>query len=222
MGKDMNLKSFGTRMTPMLLFLCFSTLCVLLPQTQAIWIELPNSGPKCISEEIHSNVVVLGDYFLFSDNTQPDHLTVAATVTSPYGNTLHHTDNTTHGQFAFTTAETGTYLACFTLGGNKPANATNLILDWKIGISTKDWDSVAKKEKIEGVELEIRKLEDSVEVIHAFLDYLKEKEESMHEASEKTNAKVAHYTFVSLGVCILVGALQVWHLKRFFQKKKLI
>ncbi|OIW02427.1 hypothetical protein TanjilG_05020 [Lupinus angustifolius] len=222
MEMDMNVKSFGTRMSPMLLFLSFTILCVVLPQTHAIWIHIPNSEPKCISEEIHSNVVVLGDYFIFNDHSKGEHASVSATVTSPYGNTLHHHENATHGQFAFTTAETGTYVACFRLGGNIPANGSNLILDWKIGISTKDWDSVAKKEKIEGVELEIRKLEDAVEVIHAFLEYLKEKEDNMMEASEKTYAKVAHYTFVSLGVCIFVGALQVWHLKRFFQKKKLI
>ncbi|KAE9605868.1 hypothetical protein Lal_00024594 [Lupinus albus] len=209
--------------TPMLLFLWFTILCVVLPQTHALWIEIPSSGPKCISEEIHSNVVVLGDYFLFSDHKNTEHITLSSTVTSPYGNTLHHLENATHGQFAFTTAETGTYTACFKLvGSNIPAGGQNLILDWKIGINAKDWDSVAKKEKIEGVELEIKKLEESVDIIHQFLGYMKEKETNMMEASEKTYAKVAHYTYISLGVCISVAALQVWHLKRFFQKKKLI
>jgi len=41
-------------------------------------------------------------------------------------------------------------LACFTLDGHQePATGVTLSLDWKIGIAAKDWDSVAKKEKIE-------------------------------------------------------------------------
>lgn len=68
-------------------------------------------------------------------------------VTSPYGNTLHHQENTTIGQFAFTTTEAGNYLACFWMeSGDKGASVS---LDWKIGIAAKDWDSVARKEKIE-------------------------------------------------------------------------
>lgn len=56
----------------------------------------------------------------------------------------------THGLFAFTTTEGGNYLACFTLDGHQePATGVTLSLDWKIGIAAKDWDSVAKKEKIE-------------------------------------------------------------------------
>jgi hypothetical protein len=34
-------------------------------------------------------------------------------VTSPYGDVLHHSDKVTLGQFAFTAAESGNYLACF-------------------------------------------------------------------------------------------------------------
>lgn len=71
-------------------------------------------------------------------------------VTSPYGNTLHHKENVTHGHFAFTTTEAGNYLACFWLDLDNPASGdVNINIDWKTGIAAKDWDSVAKKEKIE-------------------------------------------------------------------------
>ena len=71
-------------------------------------------------------------------------------VTSPYGNNLHHNENETHGQFAFTTSESGNYLACFWKDGSHQQDAElTLGLDWKIGIAAKDWASVAKKEKIE-------------------------------------------------------------------------
>ncbi len=71
-------------------------------------------------------------------------------VTSPYGNNLHHIENVTHGQFAFTTTESGNYLACFWIDGeHKEGVGATLSLDWRTGIAARDWDSVARKEKIE-------------------------------------------------------------------------
>ncbi|KAK2393103.1 hypothetical protein P8452_15178 [Trifolium repens] len=191
--------------------------------SQAIWISLPPSGTKCVSEEIQHNVVVLADYVVLQFD-QSSHPTVAVKVTSPYGNDLHHNENATVGSFAFTTQESGNYLACFWVDNHHGGVAVdvNLNLDWKIGVAAKDWDSVARKEKIEGVELELRKLEGSVEAIHENLIYLKGREAEMRTVSETTNARVAWFSIMSLGVCIAVSVLQLLHLKRYFQKKKLI
>jgi len=73
---------------------------------------------------------------------------VFSQVTSPYGNILHHNENATQGQFAFTAEESGNYEACFWMVSKHKEEAT-LSLEWKTGIAAKDWESVAKKEKIE-------------------------------------------------------------------------
>ncbi|KAL6545757.1 hypothetical protein OROGR_009631 [Orobanche gracilis] len=197
-------------------------LCVL-RRSGAIWLSLPASGTKCVSEEIQSNVVVLADYVVITDDHVHPTPTISAKVTSPYGSTIHHQENVTHGQFAFTTSEGGNYLACFWLDGHNPGGGdVSLNIDWKTGIAAKDWDSVARKEKIEGVELELRKLEGVVEAIHENLLYLRSREAEMRIVSETTNARVAWFGIMSLGVCILVSLVQIWHLKLYFQKKKLI
>ncbi|KAL5558386.1 hypothetical protein UlMin_034597 [Ulmus minor] len=200
---------------------------VLVTPATAIWLTIPSSGTKCVSEEIQTNVVVLADYLVVHEPVEgkdnPQHFpTISAKVTSPYGNNVHHNENVTHGQFAFTTTEGGTYLACFWLDSKSDVSNASVSLDWKTGIAAKDWDSVAKKEKIEGVELELRKLEDVVGAIHSNLIYLKEREAEMRQVSEMTNARVAWFSIISLGLCISAAAIQLWHLKRFFQKKKLI
>ncbi|KAH9685760.1 transmembrane emp24 domain-containing protein p24delta3 [Citrus sinensis] len=190
--------------------------------SDAIWLNLPATGTKCVSEEIQNNVVVLADYVVVSDDHSHSP-TISVKVTSPYGNNLHNRENVTYGQFAFTTHEAGNYLACFWVDGHNPGGGdVSVNIDWKTGIAAKDWESVARKEKLEGVELELRKLEGAVEAIHENLLYLKTKEAEMREVSEKTNSRVAWYSLMSLGVCIVVSGVQVWHLKRFFQKKKLI
>ncbi|GLT41921.1 hypothetical protein SLA2020_159490 [Shorea laevis] len=192
------------------------------PVGEAIWLSLPQSDTKCVSEEIQNNVVVLADYVVISEHH--DHLpTVSVKVTSPYGNNLHHQENVTHGQFAFTTQEAGNYVACFWLDSqSEMSKDVSINIDWKTGIAAKDWESVARKEKIEGVELELRKLEGAVEAIHENLLYLKNREAEMRIVSEGTNSKVAWFSIMSLAICIVASALQVLHLKRFFQKKKLI
>ncbi|KAJ4817635.1 Transmembrane emp24 domain-containing protein 10 [Rhynchospora pubera] len=193
----------------------------LLESAAAVWIDLPEKGTKCVSEEIQPNVVVLADYAIMFEGNAYNHPTMAVKVTSPYGNTLHHKENATVGQFAFTTSEAGNYLACFWID-NEVKGGANVNIDWKIGIAAKDWDSVARKEKIEGVELELRKLEAAVEAIHNNLLYLKAREAEMREVCERTNARVAWFSIMSLGVCIAVSVLQSWHLQGYFRKKKLI
>ncbi|PON59846.1 TMP21-related [Parasponia andersonii] len=211
------------------LFALFWSMGLLVTPASAIWLTIPSSGTKCVSEEIQSNVVVLADYYVVHDvvdanQEPPQHIpTISARVTSPYGNNLHHLENVTQGQFAFTTTESGNYLACFWMDGKSNEGSTfSVSLDWRTGIAAKDWESVARKEKIEGVELELRKLEGIVDAIRENLVYLKNREAEMREVSETTNARVAWFSIMSLGVCISVSGLQLWHLKRFFRKKKLI
>ncbi|CAI8585443.1 unnamed protein product [Vicia faba] len=210
---------YGSEITLLLLLLCLACLSL---KTEAVWMTIPSSGTKCVSEDIQTHVVVLADYYVVTEQG-PQLQTISAKVTSPYGNNLHHNENVTQGQFAFTTTESGNYVACFWMGGNQQEGATASVnLDWKTGIAAKDWDSVAKKQKIEGVELELLKLEGIVDAIHQYLTYLKDKEAKLREVSEKTNARVAWFSIMSLGLCISVSVLQLWYLKSYFRKKKLI
>ncbi|CAN0891250.1 Transmembrane emp24 domain-containing protein p24delta5, partial [Linum grandiflorum] len=143
-------------------------------------------------------------------------------VTSPYGNNLYHQDNVTHGQFAFTTNEAGNYLACFWLDEHQQdVSNISLGLEWKTGIAAKDWDSVAKKEKIEASSCHSQNKE-TVNTIVSFSNHCISLEAEMREVSEKTNEKVAWYSIMALGVCIAVSGFQLWYLTRYFQKKKLI
>lgn len=60
-------------------------------------------------------------------------------VISPYGSVLHHKENPTNGQFAFTTQESGTYLACFEVEGKSHSNKDiSINIDWKTVISAKE------------------------------------------------------------------------------------
>uniref|UniRef100_A0A2P2Q787 Uncharacterized protein MANES_02G161900 n=1 Tax=Rhizophora mucronata TaxID=61149 RepID=A0A2P2Q787_RHIMU len=212
----------GVAVLPLML-LCSVVMNNLVRTAEGLWLTIPSSGTKCVSEEIQSSVVVLAHFYAFNEEHPEITPAISARVTSPFGNNLHHSENSTHGEFAFTTTESGNYMACFWQDAQQQQQTSvTLGLDWKIGIAAKDWDSVARKEKIEGVELDLRRLEGAVQAIHSNIIYIKEKEAQMREVSERTNARVAWFSIMSVGVCTVVSVLQLWHLKRFFQKKKLI
>ncbi|WMV34492.1 hypothetical protein MTR67_027877, partial [Solanum verrucosum] len=80
---------------------------------------------------------------------------------------------------------------------------------WKIGIDARDWDSIARKEKIEGVELELMKLKGLGQAVHENLLYLKKREEEMRGVSERTNGAVAWFSMMSLSICIIAAAVQI-------------
>ncbi|XP_058089580.1 transmembrane emp24 domain-containing protein p24delta3-like isoform X2 [Magnolia sinica] len=169
------------------------------PLARAIWLDLPSVDMKCLSEEIPINILVVGDYTVVHDDWDHDLPTISAKVTSPFGNNLHYQKNVKSGQFAFTTPVAGNYLACFWVDGHNKGITSSVNLEWKIGISARDWLSVARREKIEGVELELRKLEGAVEAIHENLLYLKNREAEMRTVNELTNSRVALFSIMSLG-----------------------
>lgn len=71
-------------------------------------------------------------------------------VFSPYGKELYQKEKVSHGKFGFTTTEGGGYRACFKAeGDHQSGKAITVGIDWKTGVSTKDWESIARKEKIE-------------------------------------------------------------------------
>ncbi|CAH9074633.1 unnamed protein product [Cuscuta epithymum] len=206
-------------------------LMLLRPQKgAAIWFSLPATGTKCLSEQIYSSAVVLGNYYAFSDRDVLPAPAIAVQVKSPVGNVVYEKEhvkgNVTVGRFSFTTTEAGMHVACFRLitdthEFNSTAGLT-VSLDWKIGIFAKDWESVAKAHNIEGLELELKKLEETAKAIRQNTIHLMIKDLKMQRVSKATNKRVACFSFMSVGLCILVSALQVWHLKTFFRNKKLI
>ncbi|KAJ4898246.1 Transmembrane emp24 domain-containing protein p24delta6 [Raphanus sativus] len=175
----------------------------LLPAVEAIWLTIPSSGERCVYEVIQANVVVVGDYLCIDQDNVG------------FGPTIDIQVNLTRRNY---TRKQTRRMSHYTVNGTALVS-----LDWKVGIRTKDWDAVAKKEKIEqGVELELRKSAERVNEISANIIYLRIREASMREINDKTNKRVAQFSFISLGLSVIVSLFQVWHLKRFFLKKKLI
>ncbi|GAB2220578.1 hypothetical protein Droror1_Dr00008239 [Drosera rotundifolia] len=205
------------------LFILF--LGFLFTSTQSLRFDLQSGHTKCIAEDIKSNSMTVGNYHVQKHDENiplPDSHKLTVRVTSSYGNSYHYAEHTESGQFAFTAAESGDYMACFWLSDHNPAITATVDFEWKTGVAAKDWGNVAKKGQIDVMELELKKLLDTVNSIHEEMFYLRDREDEMQELNRATNSKMFWLGFLSLFVCLSVAALQFWHLKTFFERKKLL
>lgn len=184
----------------------------------SIHFDIEGSGNKCFSEDLNVKGLVLASYHVVSESPSK----ISVKVTSPYGSSVHSQDHVSKGEFAFTATEAGDYTACFWIPDASKGSKVTVDLDWKTGIDAKDWDSIAKREKIDGVELELRKLEEAVNDIHGNMLYLRDREEKMRAVNEVTNSRMAWFSITSLFICLAVAGLQIWYLKSFFERKKLL
>ncbi|CAK9186140.1 unnamed protein product [Ilex paraguariensis] len=192
---------------------------------QSVRFDLQSGHTKCIAEDIKSNSMTVGKYSIVNPNEghpMPESHKITVRVTSAYGNNYHYADHVESSQFAFQAVEAGDYMACFWAADHKPQTTVTIDFDWKSGVAAKDWTNVAKKGSVEVLELELKKLHETVTSIHDEMFYLREREQEMQELNRSTNSRMAWLGFFSLAVCLSVAGLQLWHLKTFFEKKKLI
>uniref|UniRef100_A0A0E0D1D9 GOLD domain-containing protein n=1 Tax=Oryza meridionalis TaxID=40149 RepID=A0A0E0D1D9_9ORYZ len=202
----------------------------------ALRFDLQSGHTKCISDDIKVGAMAVGKYHVVapewygsssssSSSSQPllpESHRVSLRVTSPYGNSLHFSENVQSGNFAFTASEAGDYLACFWAPDHRPPATVGFEFDWRSGVSARDWTNVAKKGQVDMMEVELKKLEDTIKSIHEEMFYLRAREEEMQELNRRTNSRMAWLGFFSLAICLSVAGLQLWHLKNFFERKKLL
>ncbi|XP_074295971.1 transmembrane emp24 domain-containing protein p24delta9-like [Silene latifolia] len=199
----------------------------LIETLESLRFDLQSGHTKCISEDVKSNSMSVGKYHVVNPNegtgtALPDTHKLTVRVTSPYGSNYHSADKVEAGHYAFTAVEAGDYMACFWSEDHNPPTTVTVDFDWKTGVAAKDWGAVAKKGSIDVMELELKKLLDTINSIHEEMFYLRDREEEMQALNRSTNSRMYWLSLLSLFICLSVAGLQVWHLKTFFERKKLL
>lgn len=189
-----------------------TTLGLFLTIAESMRFDLQSGHTKCVSEDINNSAITVGKYNVVNPNEGyplPDTHKLNVRVTSPYGNNYHHGDQVDSGNFAFTAAEAGDYTTCFTAPDHKPETTVAIEFEWKTGVAAKDWSKIAKKEQVEVMEIELKKLLDTVTSINEEMFHLRVREEEMQQLNQSTNSKMAGLSFLSLVVCLSVAGLQL-------------
>jgi len=199
-------------------------LVTLSPIVNCIMFYLPANARKSLKEEIHKDILVKGEY----DVTQIHGHTTKLEVTDSKGHLLYNKDDAAKGKFAFTTDEYDVFQICFETkvvqhtGGQSDSLIKEVQLSLKHGVEAKDYENLAKVEKLKPLEIELRRLEDLSQDIVTDFAYMKAREEEMRDTNESTNSKVLYFSIFSMCCLLGLAVWQVLYLRRYFKAKKLI
>ncbi|KAF9094615.1 vesicle coat component [Mortierella sp. GBA35] len=199
---------------------------------QAVKFELPaqtaaDSFPVCISHYVDAEV----DFYVKIKVGSGPHQKVSAEITddSDNLNQLWRKDSLSEElqRASLKSHHSGDVVACFTnilTEGYQPDPRYMRIvdIDFEIGSETIDYVKLAEVEKLKPMEVELRKLEDLVKDIVDNMEHLQAREEKMRNTNESTNARVQWFSTLTMVILVALGVWQIFYLKRFFRKKRLI
>ncbi|XP_034964173.1 transmembrane emp24 domain-containing protein 10 [Zootoca vivipara] len=203
-------------------------LLALLPgPVRPISFQLPGKARKCLREEIHRDMLVTGEYEVVAPPGSSSGPSANLKITDSAGHILYVKEDATKGKFAFTTEDYDMFEACFesklpVVPGTGRMPDQFVTLNMKHGVEAKNYEEIAKVEKLKPLELELRRLEDLSESIVNDFAYMKKREEEMRDTNESTNIRVLYFSIFSMFCLIGLATWQVFYLRRFFKAKKLI
>eukprot|EP01111_Echinosteliopsis_oligospora_P009533 TRINITY_DN280_c0_g1_i1.p1 TRINITY_DN280_c0_g1~~TRINITY_DN280_c0_g1_i1.p1 ORF type:complete len:250 (+),score=35.95 TRINITY_DN280_c0_g1_i1:64-750(+) len=210
-----------------------------------ILFEVKPGVKRCVSEELRRDTLVSGTYEvsdkLTKSSTVPyEHAARAYqmdfVIEDPKGIVVYSKNDVSSGSFAHHTEIDGEYKMCFTDNTRKGTGggfnfrrvpslniqSRTVFLALKSGVEARDYAEVAKKENLQPLEVELRKIEDATERVKDDMLYLKQREEEMRDTNESTNTRVVNLSIFSTLVLVSTAIFQIVYLKRYFQVKKLI
>lgn len=200
-------------------------LLLLAGPARPISFQLPGKARKCLREEIHRDTLVTGEYEIGAPPGSSSGPSANLKITDSAGHILYAKEDATKGKFAFTTEDYDMFEACFEsklpVGTGRMPDQL-VILDMKHGVEAKNYEEIAKVEKLKPLEVELRRLEDLSESIVNDFAYMKKREEEMRDTNESTNTRVLYFSIFSMCCLIGLATWQVFYLRRFFKAKKLI
>jgi len=205
------------------------------PRCGGLLFKMDANGKQCISEDAGSDDVIVHATYNITSRPDPGctvDLRVASTDDPDSGGAAkHHTkevelesrQDVDAGTLTFVSDASEEFSVCFTSRcDRKTFGEVEILFDIRTGIDAKDYSSVAKQEHVGALEVELKKLEDEVKQIIDEMEYMRHREESMRNTNESTNARVLWFSVFSVVVLLSTAAWQVYHLKQYFKKKKLI
>ncbi|KAL4710230.1 hypothetical protein ACJJTC_005403 [Scirpophaga incertulas] len=147
-----------------------------------MWTLAPNTQ-KCIKEELHANVLVVGEY----DVTEVAGQKVDYIIRDSANHILSQGDSITKGKFTFVTENYNIFEVCF-ISKVPPEHrgvSQDVTLDIKVGIEAKSYEGIAEAAKLKPMELELKRLEDLSEAIVQDFTLMRKREEEMRNTNGK-------------------------------------
>jgi len=89
-------------------------------------------------------------------------------------------------------------------------------------VKAKDYSSIAKKEHLKPIETELRKMNDVARETLKYYENIRDSEEKIYSDTASTNTRTIVYGIIMTLILITLSLFQMYQLKSFFKKKKII
>lgn len=128
------------------------------------------------------------------------------------------------GRVAFISLHSGEYQLCISSNSSAWFGGVELRVHLSIseGENAVDFERIRKNEKLSDLELRVRSLIEHTSSIAKEQRYGREREDRFRDLSASTNQRVLWWAMLQTSILLLVGFLQIRHLRRFFEAKKLV
>jgi hypothetical protein len=207
-----------TTMTQKMIFI-LSLLLFIIQTTNSFTLHLESTEERCVADGLKKDALATGFYSVERDPTDDKPTRVHLSVTGPDGSIVFSSENAMEGKFAFAAALDGKYETCIR---NTDLISHRVVLKLKSGVEALDLTEVAQKEHLRPLALELLRLEKISSEIRSEILAFSQAEADMRNINESTNTRVKYLTVFSCTVCFLVGIGQVYFVRTFLRRKKVI
>lgn len=179
--------------------------------------------PFCVRDFVSEGQLVVID--ITTSGSSNDGQTLNLYVRDSLGNEYRRKkDLVGEARIAFTAPSTTSFDVCLeniaSYSGRSMSRAVEL--DIESGSQARDWNMISASEKLNSVEVELRRIEELADEIVDELTYLKNREERLRDTNESTNRRVRNFSILVILVLIGLGAWQINYLKNYFKSKHII
>ena len=121
--------------------------------------------------------------------------------------------------YPFTTYEGGVYELCITNLGNEPSD---IEFSLKYGVGAKDYSSIARAKDLKPVDLALEKLSDRAKDMSHRISYSQSHENVFEKFLDSISSKIMLFSFIVIGIMVVVGYMETLYLKNFMRRRKII
>lgn len=194
-----------------------------------VYIYLSEGAPRCFIEELPEGTVVIGNYKHAETADKP----AVVRVLDPADAEVYAEKAEAVGRFAYAAATSGQHQICIESDADAaawpPRGTAKARFHLRLELHGSGQDrqgdvtaDVAKKSHLSALEKEILALEEMIDLVLKDIDYVKQQEQHFRDQGERINSRVMWWSLFQTLVLLLSGIWQIWHLKNFFRRKKLV
>lgn len=205
---------------------------IFLPIAHALHFYINTDETKCFFEDLPADTIAVGKFAVYEwsgeandyvENSNNLKLEITVDETFDNNHRVVSQKNSPIGQFTFTSLESGEHKFCITPKHTNWSSKSKhrVFFDLVVGDATQFVDSKRDKE-VSYLTMKTNELVKKLSDLKREQSLLRLKESSFRDTSEHVNARSVKWTIIQLVVLIATGCYQMFYLKNFFVKQKVV